>query len=150
MRVTVAGDDTDGRLTVLNATMQPLQAGPRPHVHSGHDETFVLLAGRLRFRLGNDFHTAAAGETVFAGRFIAHGFSNPYDEPAGYVAILSPSGYEEYFKRVAEHVARTGSAPDADATTALMAEWDTVPAPELSDPSMLPSGGGRPRRGTAR
>jgi quercetin dioxygenase-like cupin family protein len=135
MRVTVGPEHTAHRLTVLHATMDPLQPGPRPHVHAGHDETFVMLAGRLRFRLGSDFHTARPGETVFAGRYLAHGFSNPYDEPARYVAILSPSGYEDYFRRVAEHVARTGVLPDRDGAAALMAEYDTVPAPDLVDPA---------------
>jgi hypothetical protein len=35
---------------------------------------------------------------------------------------------------LAEHVARSGAPPDPDASVALMAEWGTVPAPELSDP----------------
>jgi quercetin dioxygenase-like cupin family protein len=130
MRITVSAADTQGRLTVLQGEMAPYLAGPAAHVHAEHDETFVVLAGRMRFRVGDRFHTALPGETVFAARQQAHGFANPYDEPARYVVVLSPSGYEDYFRAVAEHVARTGSLPDPVVTAELMATHRTV----LADP----------------
>ncbi|WP_322759125.1 cupin domain-containing protein [Frankia sp. Cr2] len=134
MLVKVTAGDTLGRVTVLEGRMGPRLAGPAAHVHDGHDETFVVLEGRMRFRVGDGFHTAVPGETVFASRRLAHGFSNPFDESARYVAILTPSGYEEYFASVAEHVARTGVMPDEDRTRELMAQHQTVLAPKLSDP----------------
>jgi len=70
---------------------------------------------------------------MFASRGLAHGFSNPFDEPARYVAILTPSGYEEYFAKVAEHAARTGEMPDPARTLELMAQHSTVLAPQLAD-----------------
>ncbi|ABW15971.1 Cupin 2 conserved barrel domain protein [Parafrankia sp. EAN1pec] len=138
MLVKVTAGDTLGRLTVLEGRMGPRQPGPLPHVHEGHDETFVLVEGRLRFRVGNGFHTAAAGETVFAGRRLAHGFGNPFAEPARYIAILTPSGYEDYFDEVAEHAARTGSLPGEALTRELMARHRTVLAPPLPDPGAAP------------
>ncbi len=134
MLVKVTAGDTLGRLTVLEGLMGAGQPGPLPHVHDGHDETFVLTEGRLRFRVGDGFHTAVAGETVFASRRLAHGFGNPFEEPARYVAILTPSGYEDYFAEVAEHVATTGAMPDRSLTEELMARHRTVLAPPLPDP----------------
>ncbi|MEX5634056.1 cupin domain-containing protein [Parafrankia sp. FMc2] len=134
MLVKVAAGDTLGRLTVLEGRMGPRQPGPLPHVHEAHDETFVLVEGRLRFRVGDGFRTAVTGETVFASRWLTHGFGNPFDEPARYIAILTPSGYEDYFVEVAEHVARTGIMPDAVLTAELMARHRTVLAPPLPDP----------------
>jgi mannose-6-phosphate isomerase-like protein (cupin superfamily) len=139
MLVKVTADDTLGRLTVLEGRMGAREPGPVPHVHEGHDETFVLLEGRLRFRIGDGFHTAVAGETMFASRRLAHGFGNPFDEPARYVAILTPSGYEDYFAEVAEHAASTGAMPTPAVTRELMARHRTFPAPPLEDP-----GGGAP------
>jgi quercetin dioxygenase-like cupin family protein len=133
MRVTVTAADTGGRLTVLHGEMAPHLAGPPAHVHAGHDETFVVLGGRMRFRIGDRFHTAVPGETVHAGRRLVHGFANPHDEPARYVAVLTPSGYEDYFRAVAAYVARTGSTPDPVVTGALMAEHRTVLADPLAD-----------------
>lgn len=133
MLVKVAASDTLGRLTVLEGRMAPQLAGPAAHIHNGHDETFVVLDGRMRFRVGNHFHTAVPGEMVFASRHLAHGFSNPFDSPACYLAILAPSGYEDYFTKVAEHIARTGATPDHDQMIELMAQHDTVLAPSLLD-----------------
>ncbi len=134
MRVKVTAADTQGRLTVLHGEMAAHLSGPLPHVHAGHDETFVVLAGRMRFRLGDRFHTAVPGETIYASRRIVHGFSNPHDEPARYVAILTPSGYEDYFRAVAAHVAGTGAMPDPALTGELMAQHQTVLTDPLPDP----------------
>lgn len=139
MLLKVTAGDTLGRLTVLEGRMGPREPGPLPHVHEGHDETFVLVEGRLRFRVGDGFRTAVAGETVFASRLLAHGFGNPFDESARYVAILTPSGYEDYFAEVAEHVAATGAVPDRALTQELMARYRTVLAPALPDPEPMPS-----------
>ena len=133
MLVKVAAGDTVGRLTVIEGRMEPQLVGPPAHVHDGHDETFVILEGQLRFRVGDEFHTAVAGETMFASRRLAHGFGNPFDEPARYVVILTPSGYEEYFAKVAEHVARTGDMPDPARTQELMAQHSTILVPPLAD-----------------
>jgi mannose-6-phosphate isomerase-like protein (cupin superfamily) len=134
MLVKVAAGDTLGRLTVLQGRMASRVAGPAAHIHHGHDETFVILEGRMRFRVGDRFHTAVRGETVFAGRHLAHGFGNPFDDPARYVAVLSPSGYEGYFTEVAEHVSRTGVMPDPELVRELMAQHRTVLAPAMPDP----------------
>jgi len=134
MRVKVSAADTQGRLTVLHGQMAPQLAGPPAHVHAGHDETFVVLAGRMRFRIGDRCHTAGPGETVYASRRLAHAVSNPHDEPAHYAAILTPSGYEDYFRSVAQHVADTGALPDPALTAELMAQYATAlvdPLPEL-------------------
>lgn len=134
MLVKVTAADTVGGLSVLQGRMTPRLSGPAPHIHNGHDETFVVLKGRLRFRLGDDFHTALPGDTVFAGRRLAHGFSNPFDEPASYLVILTPSGYEEYFATIEDHVAHTGRMPDPDQLRQLMAQHQTVVAQPMADP----------------
>jgi len=133
MLVKVAANDTLGRLTLIEGRMAPQLVGPPAHIHDGHDETFVVLEGRMRFRIGDGFHTAVPGETIFAGRRLAHGFSNPFDEAARYLVILTPSGYEDYFAKVSEHVGRTGEMPDPVRTQKLMAEHATVVAPVLAD-----------------
>lgn len=94
--------------------------GPHGHVHA----------------LG--FHTAVPGETVFASRGLAHGFANPGDDPARYVGILSPSGYEGYFEKVAAYVAENGAMPPLDVVRELMAQHQTILAPPLADPELAP------------
>jgi quercetin dioxygenase-like cupin family protein len=126
-RVKVAASDTAGALTVLEGEMEPGHRGPIEHVHMGHDEAFFVLSGALRFRIGDGTRQLTAGETVFASRGLAHGFSNDGAEPARYLAMLSPSGYEFYFERLAALIRKHGSMPERDALLGLMAEHGTFP-----------------------
>lgn len=121
MLVKISADQTGGALTVVHAHMDPGHPGPAEHIHDGHDEAFVVLTGALRFRLGEEYHTVDAGSTVLAPRGQAHGFSNPFGQAASYVVMLTPSGYERYFERLADHVRRTGAPPDLSTTDAWMA-----------------------------
>jgi quercetin dioxygenase-like cupin family protein len=124
-RVKVASSDTGGALTVLEGIMQPGHRGPLEHVHTGHDEAFFMLSGQLHFRLGNQRRALVQGETVFATRGLAHGFANDGPEPARYLAMLSPSGYEFYFEKLAALIRRHGDVPDRAAVLRLMAEHGT-------------------------
>ncbi len=107
--------------------MGPGHSGPLEHVHKGHEEAFFVLRGSLRFRVGNEYRLVLPGETVFAPRGIAHGFSNPCADPAQYLAMLSPSGYESFFERLAGIITAHGAPPDRDTLIRLMAEHGTFP-----------------------
>jgi len=114
MRVKVSASDTAGGMTLLEARMAGHHAGPAEHVHVGHDESFFVLSGQLRFRVGDGYKIATSGETVFASRGLAHGFSNPSDQEARYLVALTPSGYEFYFERLANLVRKHGSMPSME------------------------------------
>ena len=129
-RVKVAASDTAGALTVLLGEMAPGHPGPLEHLHTGHDESFFLLSGSLRFRVGNGYRRVSPGETVFASRGLAHGFSNDGAERALYLAMLTPSGYEFYFERLAALIHKHGSMPERDVLLGLMAEHGTLPVDE--------------------
>ncbi|MEY9930910.1 quercetin dioxygenase-like cupin family protein [Catenulispora sp. GP43] len=134
MNVKVAASDTAGAATVVEGILAPGHPGPAPHVHDGHDECFIVLEGRMRFRVDEGFRTAAAGDTVFAGRGLAHGFGNPFAESARYVVLLTPSGYEDYFAEVAARIEQVGGRPDPEWSAALMARYATRPVEVLADP----------------
>ena len=125
MRVKVAAEETRGAMTLLEARMVAGHGGPAEHVHVGHDEAFFVLAGELRFRVGDQYRTATVGETVFASRGLAHGFSNPGEREAHYLVALTPSGYERYFERLAELLRAEGAMPSPSRLAALMAEHGT-------------------------
>ncbi len=130
MLVKVGAEATGGTLTVLHAEMGARHAGPPEHIHDNHDETFLVLEGSLRFRLGDRYQSVDAGSMVFAPRGLAHGFANPCGHPATYVATLTPSGYEKYFERVADHFKRTGDLPDPATTE----EWMAATSTRLASP----------------
>ncbi len=129
-RVKVSAADTGGALTVLEGEMAPGHRGPLEHVHNGHDEAFFILGGSLRFRVGDTYRAVVPGETVFASRGLAHGFSNMGAEPARYLAMLSPSGYERYFEQLAALIRAHGAMPERDVLLRLMAEHGTFPVAE--------------------
>jgi len=125
MRVKVAASDTAGSFTLIESRMASGHGGPSEHVHIGHDEAFFMLSGSLRFRVGDAYRTVTSGETVFASRGLAHGFSNPTGEEARYLVALTPSGYEFFFERLAALVRAQGSIPEPGTLAALMAEHGT-------------------------
>ena len=125
MRVKVAASDTAGCLTLIEARMEAGHQGPTDHVHVGHDEAFFMISGQLRFRVGDGYKTATSGETIFASRGLAHGFSNSGDVEARYLVALTPSGYEFYFERLAAIVRASGAMPGPQELQALLAEHGT-------------------------
>ncbi len=129
-RVKVSASDTAGALTVLEGQMAPGHRGPLEHVHTGHDEAFFILSGKLRFRVGAAYRELVPGETVFASRGLAHGFANDGTEPARFLTMLSPSGYEFYFERLAALLRKCGAMPDRETLLRLMAEHGTFPVDE--------------------
>ena len=62
---------------------------------------------------------------MFASRGLAHGFSTPQSEEARYLVALTPSGYEFYFERLAQHIRRNGTMPGQEELASLMAEHGT-------------------------
>lgn len=131
MRVKVSASDTGGHLTLLEARMNGGHTGPVEHLHAAHDEAFFVIAGSLRFRVGDGYRTATSGETVFASRGLAHGFSNPGPGEARYLVALTPSGYEFFFERLAALIRAHGSMPSKEDLGRLMAEHGTYPATPL-------------------
>jgi hypothetical protein len=76
---------------------------------------FADVQGRLRTALGSRRAGTGRQNDDQTGAPVT-------SPPVDYVAILSPSGYEEYVRKVADHVARTAAVPDAHLTADLMAE----------------------------
>ncbi|MEP6851621.1 MAG: cupin domain-containing protein [bacterium] len=63
----------------------------RDHVHVRHEETFFVVAGKYRIRLGDEVIMAGAGDYVFVPRGTAHTYCNLGPEPATMVNIMSPA-----------------------------------------------------------
>src|ERR1700704_5746027 len=67
--------ETGGRRFVLEYIDQPFageQAVP-PHIHTAVTETFEILEGRARYRLGSETKTARAGDRVVMPPMGTHG-----------------------------------------------------------------------------
>jgi quercetin dioxygenase-like cupin family protein len=111
----VRGEQTDGRLTVLENVVAPGD-GPPLHRHDAQDEAWYVIEGELRFRLGDELATAPAGSFVYVPRGTPHCFVNAGDEPARILVLFTPAGMEPFFDRFA---ALGAGPPDPGAFRAL-------------------------------
>jgi quercetin dioxygenase-like cupin family protein len=94
------GEQTGGRLTAFENVIPPGE-GPPLHRHADEDETWQVLEGELRFRLGDEISRAPAGSFVFVPRGLPHCFQNVGNEAARILVIFAPAGMERFFDRLA-------------------------------------------------
>jgi len=89
------------------------------HLHRAQHDTFFLLGGELRFRLGEGTLDAVAGACVAASPGVVHGVRNTSDRPAQVLNVHAPGGFAEYQRELAA-LRATGVEPD----TAFFARHD--------------------------
>jgi quercetin dioxygenase-like cupin family protein len=104
--VLASGRGNGGAAFEVEALLPPGLAGPPRHRHRVQTETFSVLEGRLRVVLGPDARVLSAGETAVVPPGVAHGFSNPFGEPARIRMRETPAGPLEE-----QLVALAGSGP---------------------------------------
>lgn len=127
------GAETNGALTAFENVIAPGE-GPPVHVHAHEDESWYVLEGTLRFRLGTDLRAAPTGSFVFVPRGTDHAFQNIGDEPARILVMFTPAGIEHFFDRFAS---LPGDAVDAVAFARIGREVGmevTGPPLAVSDP----------------
>jgi len=90
------GEDTGGVLTALENVVAPGD-GPPLHRHRDEAETWYVLEGELRFLLGEELSTTAAGSFVFVPPRTPHCFQNVGTVPARLLIVFTPSGMERFF-----------------------------------------------------
>jgi quercetin dioxygenase-like cupin family protein len=101
--------DTSGTLAVIETLTFP-QNGPPIHTHTNEDETFYILDGRFSFTIGDRTFEAGPGTLVRAPREIPHGYKNISALPARKLLMISPAGFENFFREIGEP-AKDISAP---------------------------------------
>jgi uncharacterized cupin superfamily protein len=69
-----------------------------------------VLEGRFGVQLGDEVLEAGPGDLLFKPRGIAHAFWNAGEEPARLLELISPAGFEHYFRAMAPLLA----APERD------------------------------------
>jgi uncharacterized RmlC-like cupin family protein len=98
------------------------------HTHAGEDESWYVLEGALRFRLGDEIADAPAGSFVFVPRGTPHCFQNVGAEQARIIVMFTPSGMERFFDRFATLPPGPGD-PDAFRGIGAEAGMDVVGPP---------------------
>ena len=101
VRFMIDGETTGGAFSLVEHPLPPRALGAPLHTHRNEDEYSYVLEGRIGIQLGDDILEAAAGDLVFKPRGIAHAFWNAGDEPARLLELISPAGFENYFRELA-------------------------------------------------
>ncbi len=120
----LSGDETGGKYSLTEFTMAPPPApGPPPHIHEDADEAIYVLEGVLEMGIGDRRLIGSAGAVMLVPKGTLHSLMNAGNGPARFLVILSPPGYEGFWREMAEVRARLGGPPDAEATLALQRKY---------------------------
>src|SRR3712207_4281917 len=110
VRFMIDGETTGGAFSLVEHPLPPRALGSPLHTHRNEDEYSYILEGRVGVQLGDDVLVAGPGDLVFKPRGQQHAFWNAGDEPARLLEIISPAGFENYFRELAPLL----SAPERD------------------------------------
>lgn len=110
VRFMIGGETTGGAFSLVEHPLPPRALGAPLHTHTNEDEYSYVLEGRVGVQLGDEVLEAGPGDLVFKPRGVAHAFWNAGDEPARLLELISPAGFENYFREMAPLL----GAPDRD------------------------------------
>ncbi len=94
----IDGPQTGGRFSVVHHQLPPRTLAAPLHRHHREDEHSYVLTGTFGALLGDDVVTAEPGTWVFKPRGQWHTFWNAGDNPCEIIEVISPGGFEDYFR----------------------------------------------------
>lgn len=107
VRFMIDGETTGGAFSLVEHPLPPRALGAPLHTHRNEDEYSYVLEGSIGVQLGDEVLEASRGDLVFKPRGVAHTFWNASDEPARLLELISPAGFENYFRELAPLLAAT-------------------------------------------
>src|SRR5262245_57649676 len=119
MLVKATGESTGGAFGLVEAWVA---AGSSPplHVHHREDESFWVLEGQVRFRVGDREITGGPGSFVFLPRGVPHTFVVEGDQDAHWLTLLTPGGGERFFVEAGRAPEGPGLPPPGPPDIALL------------------------------
>ncbi len=118
----VGGALTGGSFAIVEHPLAPGILGAPPHTHANEDEFSFVVEGRMGALIGEEVVQAEAGAYVLKPRGVPHAFWNPGPEPARILEIISPAGFEGYFRELGRILAVPGP-PDVPRIIHLAARY---------------------------
>jgi quercetin dioxygenase-like cupin family protein len=98
VRFMLDGSDAGHRFALVEHPMSPRALAAPLHKHSREDEYSFVIEGRVGALLGDDVIEGGQGSLIFKPRDQWHTFWNAGDTPARILEIISPAGFEEFFR----------------------------------------------------
>lgn len=130
MSLLATSEDTDGAWSLIENEADPSQ-GPAPHWHEEMIEGIYVLEGEVDFEIDGEGRRAGPGEFVLVPPRRVHTFTVGSNEPARFLIMVSPGGFEAYFEELQELRADGDEWPPSDMAPVLevMERHDTYLPP---------------------
>jgi mannose-6-phosphate isomerase-like protein (cupin superfamily) len=113
VRFMIDGLEAGERFSLVEHPMSPRALAAPLHLHTREDEYSFVLQGRMGALLGDDVVEAGPGDLVFKPRNQWHTFWNAGDEPCRILEIISPAGFEGFFRELADLGGALKADPEA-------------------------------------
>jgi quercetin dioxygenase-like cupin family protein len=93
----IDGEDSGGALSIVE---HPFDVGALvpPHVHTLEDEFSIVLEGEIGFRSNDQEVVLEAGGYIVKPRGEVHAMWNAGSTPARMIEVISPAGFERFFR----------------------------------------------------
>ncbi|MCA1645866.1 MAG: cupin domain-containing protein [Chloroflexi bacterium] len=131
----LSAEETGGRYSLTEFRMAPPPVpGPPPHIHEDSDEAIYVLEGTLQMEVGGQPITATPGAVVLAPKGTLHALANAGSDAARFLVILSPPGYEGFWREMGELRAAggpDGAPPSAEVVLALQRKYHLATGGEV-------------------
>ena len=112
VRFMLGGDESSGGVALVEHPMSARALAAPLHKHSLEDEYSFILTGRVGALLGDEVLEGGPGDLIFKPRNQWHTFWNAGDEPARILEIISPAGFERFFKELVDMGGVTEAPPE--------------------------------------
>ena len=122
VRFMIDGEDSGGGFALVEHPMPPRALAAPLHRHGREDEYSYVLQGRVGALLGEDVVFGEPGDLIFKPRGQWHTFWNAGDTPARILEVISPAGFEGYFRELVELLEQ--GVPPAPERAALARRYD--------------------------
>src|SRR3954447_25761232 len=126
------GADTGGSIAVVE---HPFEVGAlvSAHLHTREDEYSIVTEGEIGFRSGDREVVLGPGGYITKPRGEAHAMWNAGPEPARMIEVISPAGFELFFRAVVDLLEAGDVDPEHGARLAEQHGLSFVNTPWLAD-----------------
>jgi|SRR5262245_36378352 len=112
VRFLIDGPEAGERFSLVEHPMSPRALAAPLHLHTREDEYSFVLGGRMGALLGDAVVEAGPGDLVFKPRNQWHTFWNAGDAPCRILEIISPAGFERFFRELVDMGGVTQADPE--------------------------------------
>ena len=102
VRWMIDGADADRRFSLVEHAMSPRALAAPLHRHTREDEYSIVTEGEIGFRSGDREVVLGPGGYITKPRHELHAMWNAGSVPARMIEIISPAGFEHFFREIVD------------------------------------------------